>query len=187
MARSDEEMQLSEAEDSRRRHEALAQIRVVGDPVLREKASPITEFGPDLVREAEHMIAIMRDAHGVGLAATQLGAIRQLLVYEVDDDPRALVNPEIIWRSPVTESGEEGCLSVPGVRVQVERAVQITVHAQDLQGRGYELDVEDFEARVIQHEMDHLDGVLILDRTSRAERAAALREMREAVAGHGEI
>ncbi len=159
---------------------ARRQIRTLGDPVLREAARPVESFDADLAALARRMIAVMRDAPGVGLAATQLGVVQRVLVYEVDDDhPVTLVNPTIVWSSPDTEVADEGCLSVPGVTVPVERSVSVHVRARDVRGRRLDFDADDIEARVIQHESDHLDGVLILERTTRAERARALRELRE--------
>ena len=160
---------------------ARRQIRTLGDPVLREKAAPVTEFDERLEQLADRMIAIMRDAPGIGLAAPQLGVVRRLLVYQVEGaQPHALVNPEVVWRSEETDIHDEGCLSVPDVVVPIERALRIRVRAQDLHGEPLDYEAEEMEARVIQHESDHLDGVLILDRTSRRERARALRELREA-------
>jgi peptide deformylase len=121
----------------------------------------------------------MRDAPGVGLAATQLGVVQRVLVYEVDDDPVTLVNPRIVAASRETEVAEEGCLSLPGMNLQVERAVVIHVRARDVRGRRLDFEAEGLEARVIQHETDHLDGILILERAPREERARALREFRE--------
>jgi peptide deformylase len=121
----------------------------------------------------------MRDAPGIGLAATQLGVVKRMIVYEVDDDPVTLVNPRIVEASDDTEVLDEGCLSLPGVNVPVERPTLVRVRARDLRGRRLEYDAEDLEARVIQHEIDHLDGVLILERTSREERGRVLRELRE--------
>jgi peptide deformylase len=121
----------------------------------------------------------MRDAPGIGLAATQLGVVKRMIVYQVDDDPVTLVNPRIVEASDDTEVLDEGCLSLPGVNVPVERPTLVRVRARDLRGRRLEYDAEDLEARVIQHEIDHLDGVLILERTSREERGRVLRELRE--------
>jgi peptide deformylase len=124
----------------------------------------------------------MNDAIGVGLAAPQLGISQRLLVYRVGPDAPviALANPEIEWTSSDGELGEEGCLSIPGVTVDVERPVHVRVRAQDEEGEQRVVEASGLESRVIQHEMDHLDGVLILDRTSRDERKRALRELREA-------
>jgi len=162
-----------------RREAALRQIRKLGDPVLREKARPVERFDDELAALSRRMIAIMRDAPGVGLAATQLGVVQRVIVYEVDDEPVTLVNPKIVSSSQDTEVVDEGCLSLPGMTLPVERPAAVRVRGRDVRGRRLEYDVEGLEARVIQHETDHLDGVLILERTSRAERARALREFRE--------
>jgi peptide deformylase len=158
---------------------ALAQVRTLGDPVLRESARPVETFDRELAALSRRMIAVMQDAPGIGLAATQLGVVRRMIVYQVDDDPVTLVNPRIVWASDDTEVLDEGCLSLPGVTVPVERSTAVRVRARDLHGRRLEYEAEDIEARVIQHETDHLDGVLILERTSREERGRVLRELRE--------
>ena len=162
-----------------RRAAALAQVRTLGDPVLRESARPVETFDSELAALSRRMIAVMRDAPGIGLAATQLGVVKRMIVYQVDDDPVTLVNPRIVGASDDTEVLDEGCLSLPGVTVPVERPTLVRVRARDLRGRRLEYDAEDLEARVIQHEIDHLDGVLILERTSREERGRVLRELRE--------
>jgi peptide deformylase len=162
-----------------RRAAAHRQIRTVGDPVLRETARAVTRFDDELAQLSRRMIRVMQDAPGVGLAATQLGVVRRVIVYQVNDEPVTLVNPEIVGSSGDTEVADEGCLSVPGVIVPVERPSEVRVRAQDLRGKRRDYEVADIEARVIQHEIDHLDGVLILERTSRADRARALRELRE--------
>lgn len=166
-------------EQAERRRAALRQVRVFGDPVLREKAQPVTSFDGELETLATRMIEIMRDAPGIGLAATQVGVVRRLLVYQVEGEAHALVNPEVEAVVDDTEIVDEGCLSLPGIVVPVERPLVIDVHARDLHGDVVEFTAEGLEARVIQHELDHLDGVLILDRTSRQERARAMRELRE--------
>lgn len=166
---------------SRRQLDALRQIRVFGDPVLRETAAPVTSFDRQLVKTANRMIRIMHDAPGIGLAATQIGFMRRMLVYDVDDDPQVLVNPQLMVLSDETEVEDEGCLSVPGVRVPVERALHVHIRAQDARGRELDFEAEDMEARVIQHELDHLNGVLIVDRTTREARAEAMRHVRETV------
>jgi peptide deformylase len=158
---------------------ARRQIRTLGDPVLREQARPVDKFDDELAALSRRMVAVMRDAPGVGLAATQLGVVQRVLVYEVDDDPVTLVNPRIVAASRETEVAEEGCLSLPGMNLQVERAVVIHVRARDVRGRRLDFEAEGLEARVIQHETDHLDGILILERAPREERARALREFRE--------
>lgn len=164
----------------RRQQAARREIRTVGDPVLREQAGTVTVFDDQLAALARRMIRVMQAAPGVGLAAPQVGVVRRLIVYEAGEDgPRTLVNPVITWRSEETETCDEGCLSVPDVTVPVERALTVRVEANDLTGSRVTFEAEDMEARVIQHEVDHLDGILILQRTSRGERARALRELRE--------
>ncbi len=166
-------------EVSRRQREALREIHVIGDPVLREHARDVTEFDRSLRKLARHMIRVMHEAPGVGLAAPQVGVLQRLLVYDIDDDPRALVNPVLSEVSDEIEEADEGCLSVPGVTMPVERAVRLRVQGFDASGEPVDFHAEGLEARVIQHETDHLDGVLIVDRTSRSARAAALRALRD--------
>ena len=176
----EEEGELSERERERRAA-ALAEVVVFGDPVLRSRASEITEFGPELAAEAQRMVAIMRDAMGVGLAATQLGALRRLLVFQAGPDAvaTAVVNPTIEWLSDELATAEEGCLSLPGIGVDVERALHARVGGVDVDGEPLLLEASGLEARVLQHEIDHLDGVLILDRTPRDQRKGAMRALRE--------
>lgn len=168
-------------DELRRRDEALAQIVTFGDPVLRSRASDVREFGPELAAEAERMIAIMRDAMGVGLAATQLGALRRLLVFQAGPDatPTAIANPVIEWSSADPATAAEGCLSLPRVIVDVERPLHVRVRGVDTGGDAILIEASGLEARVLQHEIDHLDGVLILDRTDREQRKGAMRALRE--------
>jgi len=168
-----------QVELGRRQREARRDIRVIGDPVLREHALEVTAFDRGLRKLAKRMIRIMHDAPGVGLAAPQIGVLQRLLVYDVDDDPRVLVNPRLDEFSDDIEEIDEGCLSVPGVTMPVSRPVSLRVRALDAGGEPLEFHAEGLEARVIQHEFDHLEGVLIVDRTSRSARAAALRELRD--------
>jgi peptide deformylase len=165
-----------------RRDAALRHVRKFGDPVLRATALPVERFDQGLAAEVERMGELMHDALGVGLAATQLGVLHRVLVYKayLDDPVTALVNPVLEWTSEELESGEEGCLSLPAVHVEVERPARVRVRAQDENGEELEIEAEGLEARVIQHEVDHLDGVLILDRISRDARKEAMRAMREA-------
>jgi peptide deformylase len=165
-----------------RRDAALRLVRKFGDPVLRARALPVERFDEDLAQEADSMGRLMHDALGVGLAATQLGILHRMLVYQAyaDDPVTVLVNPEIEWRSDELEIAEEGCLSLPGVHVEVERHTAVRVRARDAGGREIEVDAEGLEARVIQHEIDHLDGVLVLDRIPKEARKEAMRAMREA-------
>lgn len=166
-----------------RRDRALAHVRKFGDPVLRTKARPVDRFDEELVQEVEQMGRIMHDSIGIGLAATQVGVLHRVLVYRVHPQSpvAALVNPEIEWAGREAETLEEGCLSLPGVHVQVERPVHVRVRARDEHGEPVLIEAAGLEARVIQHEMDHLDGVLVLDRISRAERKEAMRALRAAL------
>ena len=165
-----------------RRDAALRHVRKFGDPVLRASAVKVERFDDDLRAEIETMGRLMHDAIGVGLAATQVGVLHRVLVYcaYADDPVTALVNPELEWASEELEVAEEGCLSLPGVHVEVERPSRVRVRAQDGEGQAIEVEAEGLEARVIQHEIDHLNGVLILDRISREARKEAMRAMREA-------
>jgi peptide deformylase len=165
-----------------RRVAAMSFIRNLGDPVLKSRATPVDRFDDSLRRQVSRMAGVMNDALGVGLAAPQLGISQRLLVYRVGPDAPliALANPEIEWASDEREASDEGCLSIPGVMVDVERPVHVRVRAQDEEGELRSVEASGLEARVIQHELDHLDGVLILDRTSRDQRREAMRALREA-------
>jgi peptide deformylase len=166
-----------------RREAALKHVVKYGDPALRSTARPIDRFDDALATEVERMGKLMHDAYGIGLAATQLGVMHRLLVYrtELEGEIAALVNPVLEWSSKEKESAEEGCLSLPGVVVEVDRPVHVRVRALDPRGDALLVEASGLEARVIQHEMDHLDGVLILDRTSRDQRKQAMRALREAL------
>ena len=168
-----------------RRDAALRLVRKYGDPVLRSRALEIDRFDERLVEETRRMGQVMHDALGIGLAATQVGAMHRVLVYRVEQDSpvATLVNPVVEWRSEKDqEISEEGCLSLPGVLVEVERPIHIRVRGLDALGDGLTIEASGLEARVIQHEIDHLDGVLILDRTPRSQRKEAMRALREALA-----
>lgn len=169
-------------ERAARRASARAQIRQYPDPVLKQAARPVEHFDDDLKALADRMIRLMHDASGAGLAAPQIGLLRRLFVFQpdVDSEARALVNPEIVERSEETAVEGEGCLSLyllidEDLTVPVERALRITVRAQDLDGAVLEFDAEGHEARIIQHEADHLEGKLIVD-TDRAADAEARRD-----------
>jgi peptide deformylase len=176
----DEEL---DAEREARRRIALAQIRQYPDPVLRMQARQVESFDESLARLVERMRHLMTEANGVGLAANQAGVVRRVFVYrpgreEAGDETLALANPRIVERSPELETDEEGCLSLYGVRVPVERHAAVVVEAQDPGGEGLRLELAGLEARVVQHELDHLDGVLILDRTTLEARREALALLR---------
>jgi len=165
-----------------RRLAAMSFIRRLGDPVLKSRATPVDRFDDSLRGQVARLAGIMGDAIGVGLAAPQVGLSQRLLVYRVGPGAPviALVNPELEWSGGEEDTLEEGCLSIPGVTVDVERPLHVRVRALDEEGGGRLIEASGLEARVIQHEMDHLDGVLILDRTSRDQRRRAMRELREA-------
>ena len=171
-----------DAETRARRDAALRHVRKYGDPVLRSRARPVEVFDDALADEVQRMGRLMDDALGIGLAATQLGVMHRVLVYRVDPDAPlgVLVNPEFEHKGDENETMEEGCLSLPGVGVEVERATEVRVRAMDASGAPITVEASGLEARVIQHEIDHLDGILILDRTTREQRKAAMRAMREA-------
>jgi peptide deformylase len=176
-----EEAPRLDPEVAARRDAALAHVRTYGDPVLRSEARPVEVFDDRLREEVAKMGAIMHDSLGIGLAATQVGVLHRVLVYRVEHDSpiNALVNPVVEWSSGDKETMEEGCLSLPGVHVDVDRPVFVRVRAQDADGEPILVEASGLEARVIQHEIDHLDGVLILDRTPRDQRKEAMRILRE--------
>ncbi len=178
----DEEERGLDPEVAARRQAALRFVRQWGDPVLKSRARPVDRFDDDLRTQIEQMGQIMEDSLGIGLAATQVGKLQRVLVYRVEPDSpvNAVVNPEIEWSGDELETVEEGCLSLQGVLVDVERPLHVRVRAQDEHGEPITIEASGLEARVLQHEMDHLDGVLILDRTSRDQRKSALRILREA-------
>ena len=165
-----------------RRMAAMSFIRRLGDPVLKSRATEVDRFDEALRSQVARMAGLMKDAIGLGLAAPQLGISQRVLVYRVGPDAPviALVNPEVEWSGEEDDVLEEGCLSIPGVTVDVKRAVHVRVRALDETGEERRVEASGLEARVIQHEIDHLDGVLLLDRTTRDQRRQAMRELREA-------
>ena len=178
----DEDEPRLDPEVEARRVAAMSLVRRLGDPVLKSRATAVDRFDDGLRGQVQRMAGIMNDALGVGLAAPQLGISQRVLVYRVGPDAPviALVNPELEWSGDEEETLEEGCLSIPGVGVDVDRAVYIRVRARDEEGEERLIEASGLEARVIQHEMDHLDGKLILDRTSRDQRREAMKALREA-------
>jgi peptide deformylase len=175
--------ELTEADEERERERvrrgALAQIRQYPDAALRMKAREVTAFDSFLMQLVERMITLMVDAQGVGLAATQVGVLQRVFVFELEGEgTKAVVNPRLVDQSSETELDEEGCLSLEGVRVPVERASRITVEGVDPGGEPVSFELEGLAARVVQHETDHLDGVLIIDRTDTEHRAEALGQLR---------
>jgi peptide deformylase len=168
----------AEAERLVRKEVALAQVRQYGDPVLRMRADDVESFDEELARIAGRMVELMHDADGVGLAATQIGIVRRFFVCTLDGEDRVLVNPVVTPVGDDTEVDEEGCLSLGPVRVPIERAVRVDVEARDATGEPVSLSLEGMDARVVQHELDHLDGVLLLDRADAESRRDALSQLR---------
>src|SRR5437763_15285530 len=170
--------QLDPEREARRRL-ALAQIRQYPDAALRMQARPVEAFDDELRDLVARMKLLMVDAHGIGLAATQVGVLRRVFVFQLDeDDVRALVNPEIVERGDGTEVGDEGCLSIQGVTVPVERSLHVVIEGKDENGDDVRYELDDYEARCVQHETDHLDGVLMIDRTTPEARREALGVLR---------
>jgi peptide deformylase len=174
-----------DSEVAARRAGALAQLRMWGDPVLRTPARPVERFDAGLSAQAGRMARLMDEALGAGLAANQVGVLRRLLVYRVGPEAplRVLVNPEVEWAAEEEEPFAEGCLSLPGVWVEVLRPVRVRVRARDEHGEPLIVHAEGREASVVQHEIDHLDGVLVLDRVPGEERRKAVRRLREMASG----
>ena len=162
------------------RQAALAQIRQYPDPVLRMRAKEVEEFDDDLQRLADRMQRLMEDANGVGLAANQVGVVRRVFIFHPDPEgePVAVVNPVITSRGDEVETDDEGCLSMQGIQVPVERPTTVTLAGKDPEGNDVSYELSELGARVAQHELDHLDGVLILERTTDEARKAALSELR---------
>jgi peptide deformylase len=166
------------AELQARRRVALSQIRQYGDPVLRMRANEVDAYDEELARLTERMIGLMHDAEGVGLAATQVGILRRLFVFHDNDEDRVIVNPVLTVRGNETEVDEEGCLSLGPIRMPVERAVEVTLDGFDADGKAVHLELEGMSARVVQHELDHLDGKMIIDRTDPGSRREAMAQLR---------
>ena len=168
----------AEAERLVRKDVALAQIRQYGDPVLRMRAAEVESFDDEIARVTERMKALMHDADGVGLAATQVGILRRFFVATLDGEDRVLVNPVVTPVGADTDLDQEGCLSLGPLRLPVERAARVKLEARDETGEPVSLELEGTDARVVQHELDHLDGTLIIDRTDPDARREALGQLR---------
>jgi peptide deformylase len=159
---------------------ALAQIRQYPDPVLRMEARGVEQFDDELRRLVERMTKLMEQANGLGLAGTQVGVLSRVFIFHHGAEDRAIgvINPKLVERSEETEIDDEGCLSLQGVLVPVERCVRIRLSAQDPEGAALQLELEGMDARACQHELDHLDGILVLDRTTADARREAMRVLR---------
>jgi peptide deformylase len=172
----DEEL---DPEREARRRIALAQIRQYPDAALKMKARPVEDFDDELKSLVERMKLLMVDAAGIGLAATQVGVLRRVLVFEPDEDGvRALVNPRLVDPSAEKDTDDEGCLSLQDVHVPVERSLRVVVEGKDPTGADVHYELEGLGARIVQHEVDHLDGVLIVDRTTPEARREAMAILR---------
>jgi peptide deformylase len=167
-----------EAEHRVRRQVALAQVRQYGDPVLRMRANEVEAFDEELAHLVERMIGLMHDADGIGLAATQIGVLRRLFVFHDDGEDRVVVNPVLTATAGPAGSDEEGCLSLGPVRMPVERPLEVTLDGVDQHGEPLHLELQGLSARVVQHEIDHLDGTLIIDRTDPVSRREAMAQLR---------
>lgn len=174
----DEQELAEEREQAVRRQLALSQVRQYGDAVLRMRAGEVTVFDEEIARLGERMLELMHDAEGIGLAATQVGILRRVFVFQDEGIDRIVVNPSIASSGGESETSEEGCLSLGPVRVPVERPLEVTLEGQDAVGEPLRLELEGLSARVVQHELDHLDGTLIIDRTDAESRREALARLR---------
>lgn len=163
-------------------------IRVLGDPVLRQEAVSIEDIDGRIVRMAEDMVPAMYEAEGIGLAAPQVGIQKRLFVYDIGEGPQTLVNPQII-DSDGEWAFEEGCLSIPGLSFEIVRPKQVHLVGRDLEGKEISVEADELLARLFQHELDHLDGVLLLDHLDRDQRKAAQRQWREmqSLGGRGDL
>lgn len=178
---NDDELELDEeaqAEHDLRKQVALSQIRQYGDPALRMRAPEVESFDEELRRVSERMVGLMHDADGVGLAATQVGILRRFFVFRHEDEDHVIVNPTLVKVGRETETELEGCLSLGPVRVPVERPLTVTLGGADVEGAPLRFELEGSGARVVQHELDHLDGTLMVDRTDADSRRDALRQLR---------
>jgi peptide deformylase len=168
----------AEAEKLVRKEIALSQIRQYGDAVLRMRAEEVESYDAELQKTTARMVDLMHDADGVGLAATQIGILRRFFVCTIDGEDRVFVNPVVTPLGSETETDSEGCLSLGSVRVQVERLARVRLEARDAAGGVVSLELEGYPARVVQHEVDHLDGKLMLERTDAESRREALGALR---------
>ena len=172
----DEEL---DPEREARRRIALGQIRQYPDAALRMAARPVVDFDDELLSLVERMKLLMVDANGIGLAATQVGVLRRVFVFQrAEDEVAAVVNPEIVEHSEETDIADEGCLSIQGISVPVERSLEVTIVGKDENGNDVRYELDDYAARCVQHENDHLDGVLMIDRTTPEARREALGILR---------
>ncbi len=160
---------------------AVLQMRYFGDPILRTKAADVTQFDAELARLADDMLDTMHEAPGVGLAAPQVGVSKRLITYDsgAEDESGALCNGEITWYSEETNEAEEGCLSLPGLYLPVVRSTRVRVKGRRVDGTPVEIEAENLLARIFQHEVDHTNGILFVDRLTPELRKEAMKRLRE--------
>jgi peptide deformylase len=164
----------------------VLKLHLLGSPVLRQRATPVAAVDDAVRQLVDDLFETMRAAKGVGLAANQVGSTRRVAVVDVGEDnppPLVLINPRIVQASDVTETAEEGCLSIPDIYGEVERSLAVTLEAIDRDGHPYRVDLAGFKARAVQHEIDHLDGVLFLDHLSAVKRGLLLAKWKKARKG----
>ncbi|WP_280500944.1 peptide deformylase [Nocardia farcinica] len=154
-------------------------VRLFGDPILRARASKVTEFDRELRQLVTDLTDTMHDDGGVGMAAPQIGVGLRVFVYDTGDAAGHLVNPTYTVVGDEEQVGPEGCLSIPGLRYDTRRALRVHVRGVDMHGAPVEFDADELLARCVQHETDHLDGVLFIDRLDPAARKEAMRAIRE--------
>jgi peptide deformylase len=162
----------------------VRKVKVLGDPVLREEAEEVVAYDQDLRSLVRDMFETMYHEEGIGLAAPQIGVPRRVIVLDLrredhDDEPIALVNPRLTWKSTETAKQTEGCLSIPGLEEIVERAAKVRIEARDPEGEPIEMEAVDLLARALQHEVDHLDGILFIDRVSALKRRMLLKKWKK--------
>jgi peptide deformylase len=173
---------------------SLLPIIIVPDPILKQVAQPIETITPAIHQQAENMIETMYNAPGIGLAANQVGQLNRIFVMDVDyrkdpasRNPITMVNPEIVWKSEDMSVMEEGCLSIPQQYAEVERPRTVRVRYVDLQGQFQEMEGSDLTSHCIQHELDHLNGILFIDYLSRLKRNMLLRKLEKSLKDNDKI
>ncbi len=154
------------------------EIRIIGDPILRSVATPVSEIDGTVAKICEDMLATMYEAPGVGLAAPQVGIQKRLFVYDIGDGPQVVVNP-ILTEGDGEWVFDEGCLSIPGLSWEIVRPREVHLTGCDLDGNEISIETDEYEARVFQHELDHLDGVLLIEHLDDDQRKEANRILRQ--------
>lgn len=154
-------------------------LKKYGDPILRKKCQEVEKIDGDVLKLIEEMKKITIEAKGVGLSASQVGITKRLIISQTEKGPQVFINPKILKKSKETEISEEGCLSFPGIRLNIKRAKEILVEAQDSDGKVLQIEAKNLQARIFQHEIDHLDGILFIDRISFFEKWKLRKKLKE--------